>query len=92
MKKHGEHHKKIAEALKKAAKAHEEAHKHLSKLHGKQSRTDREHESEGMKAKMDRSAAQKKALKGKSAKKKREIIGGEKANIKLRKERKDRKK
>lgn len=38
-----------------------------------------------------RSHAQNKALKGKSVKKKDEIKGGEKANIKLRKERKARK-
>jgi hypothetical protein len=76
MKGHGSDHKKIAEALRRAAKAHEDAAKHMKK----QGYKDREHEMEGMKVKK-KSAAQKKALKGKSAAKKREIIGGEKANV-----------
>lgn len=76
MKKHGEHHAKIAEALRRAAKAHEDAAKHMKK----QGYKAREHEMEGMEVKK-KSAAQRKAMKGKSAAKKHEIVGGEKANV-----------
>jgi len=76
--------KKCSGHAKKAADAVKKAHEAVKKYH--QSLKDRRDESEGMGVKK-KSAAQRKALKGKSVAKKREIIGGEKANYAERKKR-----
>lgn len=98
------HRAKAHEALKKADKAHREAlkhHEHACKLMDKaddhdkkyhQTKKDRKDESRGMKKAMKRSPAQRATLKKATSKKKRdEILGGEKANVKLHKERARRK-
>ncbi len=98
MSKEREARKKVDEVLKKADKLHREFLKHHEKAcklmdkaddhRKKQDEKDRKDESRGMKKAMDRSPAQRRALKGKSKKKRDEILGGEKANKKLRREHK----